>query len=671
MQSQVTLVRDLATKEHYGRHELKQQPEFVRGGNLMPHQLDGLNWLIFQWERSKGCVLADDMGLGKTIQIVTFLNFLLKKYEIYPFVIVVPLSTTTNWLREFAKWAPDMVVAPYYGSNISRKHALKYEIFRGGSKKPRCHAIIMTYESAAADAAVLPKLNFWPVLIVDEAQRLKNNSSQLFQKLLKSVRFDQAVLMTGTPLQNNIRELINIMHFVDRKEFADIRELEGKYKNLSHSTVQDLHDRLKPYFLRRTKEVVLKTLPPKSEIIVPVSMSSLQREVYKDILEKNLKSYAHLTSSNQDGPGKAKKTSLANTLMQLRKTLEHPYLLSDIEIKQKDAATTQQVLIDACAKLKVLHQMLPKLKNGGHRVLIFSSFKGTLDILEDYLTFERYKYVRIDGDTPTSDRVSYIDQYNAHNSDLFVFLLTTRAGGVGINLATADTVIMWDFDYNPHADLQAICRAYRIGQTRPVLVLRFMTRLSAEEKIAQIAKKKMVLDHLVVDKMDDDDLDEDDVAGIIKFGAQALFEEDDSKKITYDSADIDKLLDRSSNASTTEESSSPAAPEAGPSSSSSEQSGSKPMSFSFAKVWNLNNDAATEELTDDGDKDHAEDDNFWVKFLELKNSQAEMEQQKKEELGRGARRRTKVVSVHLWFFSSPFVRACFNVLIVLELFRST
>ena len=445
-------------------------------------------------------------------------------------------------------------------------------------------------------------------------------------------------MFIGTPLQNNIRELINIMHFVDRKEFDNIKELEQKYSELSHSTVQELHDQLKPYFLRRTKEIVLKNLPPKTEIIVPVSMSSLQKEVYKGILEQNLTSYAQLGASDQKGPIKVKTTTLRNTLMQLRKTLGHPYFIPDIEIKQKDAVTTQQVLIDSCAKLKVLHQMLPKLKQNGHRLLIFSSFKGVLDILEDYLMYEQHNYVRVDGDVPSNDRVTAIDQYNASDSNLFVFLLTTRAGGVGINLATADTVIMWDFDFNPHADLQAICRAYRIGQTRPVLVLRFMTRLSVEEKIAQIAKKKMVLDHLVVEKMDDDDLEEKDVEGIIKFGAQALFEADDSKRIIYDSAGIDKLLDRATEKTTHDDSNEK---------ETVERPGSKPMSFSFAKVWVNDKGEATDDLPVDGEEDRPEDEDFFIKYLERKKAQVEAEKQMKvqqQELGRGARKRAFVVS---------------------------
>ncbi|KAI7857532.1 P-loop containing nucleoside triphosphate hydrolase protein [Circinella umbellata] len=639
MKEQVDLVRELATKENYGRHELKQQPDFIRGGTLMPHQLDGLNWLIFQWERAKGCVLADDMGLGKTIQIVTFLNFLLTKYDIYPFLVVVPLSTTTNWLREFNKWAPDMVVSPYYGSAEARKRALKHEIFRGGSKTPRCHAIILTYESAMHDNGLFSRLDYWPALIVDEAQRLKNDGSQLFQKLLKNIKYDHPVLMTGTPLQNNIRELINVMHFVDCNEFNDIKKLEQKYSELSHTTVQELHDQLKPYFLRRTKEVVLKNLPPKTEIIVPVSMSSLQKEVYKGILEQNLTSYAQLSSADQKVPSKTKTTTLRNTLMQLRKTLGHPYFIPDIEIKQKDSATTHQVLIDSCAKLKILHQMLPKLKQNGHRVLIFSSFKGVLDILEDYLMYEQHNYVRVDGDVLSNDRVTAIDKYNAPGSDIFVFLLTTRAGGVGINLATADTVIMWDFDFNPHADLQAICRAHRIGQTQPVLVLRFMTRLSVEEKIAQIAKKKMALDHLIVEKMDDDDLEEKDVEGIIKFGAQALFEADDSKRIIYDSVGIDKLLDRATERNTDDNNNYEKKTE--------EQSGSKPMSFSFAKVWVKDKGEAVDDLPADGGEDRPEDEDFFIKYLERKRVQMEAEKQMKEqeqELGRGARKRAFVVS---------------------------
>ncbi|KAI9322475.1 P-loop containing nucleoside triphosphate hydrolase protein [Dichotomocladium elegans] len=628
MKERVEDVRLAASRENYSKHEIKKQPDFIAGGTLMPHQLDGLNWLTYQWEKKLPCILADDMGLGKTIQIVSFLNYLLRKFAIYPFLIVVPNSTASNWLREFAKWAPNMVVVPYYGSSKSRKLSREYELLRGGGSegKLRCHAVVLTYESANSDISFLSKVKFWPALIVDEAQRLKNDSTQLFQKL-KSLKWDHTVLMTGTPLQNNIRELVNIMHFVDPEKFADVEELEKKYSELSKEVVQNLHEQLKPYFLRRTKEMILKTLPPKSEIIVPVTMTALQKEVCRNIMTKNMISFAAL--SGQTKSSKSKK-GLANILMQLRKALNHPYLIPDIEVKQATPEATQRALVEASSKLRVLDQMLPKLIKDGHRILIFSTLRLTLDILEDYLIYEQIKYERLDGTMANLDRVKSIDAFNATGSDVKVFLLTTRAGGVGINLATADTVIMWDFDFNPHSDMQAISRAYRIGQTKPVLVLKFMTRFSVEEKIAQKAKKKMVLDHLVVDKMDEDELEEDDVESILRFGAQALFEHDDDKEITYDASAIDKLLDRSKIVHIDNQTESTAADAA------------KPMSFSFAKVWSQDTDAPTEELAEDNDAQEKAGNDFWNTFLQEKRSELEAAIAKNEQLGRGARKRAIV-----------------------------
>ncbi|KAI7866137.1 P-loop containing nucleoside triphosphate hydrolase protein [Spinellus fusiger] len=637
MQERVRQVKAVATKESYSKHELKKQPNIIKGGELMKHQLDGLNWLLYQWERNQPCILADDMGLGKTIQIIVFFYYLFKKFNIYPFFIVVPNSTLENWLREFSKWAPDMLAVPYQGSAKSRELTRKYEIFSQDYPHPKikCHVVVLTYESALYDMSYFLKSAYWPAMVVDEAHRLKNNSSLLFQKL-QSLNTDHKILLTGTPLQNNIRELINIMHFVDPIRFKDLKTLGEKYKELSHELVQELHDHLKPYFLRRTKKLALKDLPPKFEIIVPLSMTNLQKEVYKSILSNNIVSFA--STSSQSAPKLQKKAR--SVLMELRKTLNHPYLIQDVEVDQPSAEATQRALIDACEKLKVLHQMIPKLQKDGHRLLIFSTLRLTLDVLEDYLKAQSYKFVRLDGSCSQLERVKAIDAFNAPNSDIPVFLLTTRAGGVGINLATADTVLVWDSDFNPHADLQAISRAYRIGQKNPVLVLKFMTRLSIEEKIVQLSKKKMVIDHLVVDKMDDTELEVDDIESILKFGAQTLFEGDDSKDISYDSAAIDKLLDRSrivhDTSDTIEEDT-----------NATGESKDKTMSFSFAKVWSAT-DGETELVGLQNDK--PEDSDFWNRFLREKREEQDSLKLKNEELGRGARKRTRVVSSIFYFY---------------------
>ncbi|KAI9009404.1 P-loop containing nucleoside triphosphate hydrolase protein [Phycomyces nitens] len=634
MKIRIEEVRAVATRESYAKHELKKQPDFIKGGTLMPHQLDGLNWMLYQWERGQPCILADDMGLGKTIQMVVFVYYLLKKFGIYPFAIVVPNSTAENWLREFNKWAPDMVVVPYHGTAKARELARKHEIFTTdngtGNRKIRCHAVILTYESALSDIGYFKGSVFWPGLVVDEAHRLKNDASLLFQKL-HSLNFNHSVLLTGTPLQNNIRELMNIMHFIDPPKFKNLKDLEDKYGELSHETVQELHEQLKPYFLRRTKKNALKDLPPKSEIIVPVSMTSLQKEVYKNILSQNIVSFANFSVGEK--PANNASRASRNILMDLRKTLNHPYLIDGIEVEQSSPDATHRALIDACGKLRILHQMLPRLKRDGHRVLIFSTLRLTLDVLEDYLRTEDYKYLRLDGSCSQLERIGAIDSFNAPNSKDFVFLLTTRAGGVGINLATADTVIVWDPDSNPHADMQAISRAHRIGQKNPVLVLKFMTRLSAEEKIVHVAKKKMVLDHLVVDKMDDDGLESNDIESILKYGSKALFEGDNSKDISYDSTAIDKLLDRSNIVKQDSE----AVEEA-------TDDGEKPLSFSFAKVWSSGPDASGEEKIDELADDRQEDvdTDFWNRFLESKRNEKKKIKEADEELGRGARRRAKI-----------------------------
>ncbi|RCI02455.1 hypothetical protein CU098_001572, partial [Rhizopus stolonifer] len=249
-------VRVAATAESYQRHEIKEQPDFVKGGTLMKHQMEALNWLIYQWEKKQSCILADDMGLGKTIQIVTFLYCLFKKFSIYPFLVVVPNSTATNWIREFEKWAPEMTVAPYFGLNVARKLALHNEIL-DSHERIKCHVVVATYESIM-ESSPLHRL-FWPILIVDESQRLKSDESYLF-KTLSSCRVDHTVLLTGTPLQNNLKELFNIMNFIHPKAFQGSEAKD--YENMTASQVEELHSRLRPHFLRRTKEEVLKELPP-------------------------------------------------------------------------------------------------------------------------------------------------------------------------------------------------------------------------------------------------------------------------------------------------------------------------------------------------------------------------------------------------------------------------
>ncbi|KAG0790672.1 hypothetical protein G6F22_006349 [Rhizopus arrhizus] len=621
MKELIADVRKLANAERYELHELKTQLKYITGGTLMKHQLEALNWLLFQWEKKQSCILADDMGLGKTIQVIAFLYVLFKKYGIYPFIIVVPNSTATNWIREFQKWAPDMSVAPYFGSAASRKMALEHEIF-DKKKDLRVHAVVATYESIQ-DANKLQNL-FWSVMIVDESQRLKNDESQLFKALTQFCK-DLTVLLTGTPLQNNLKELFNIMHFIRPDSFNNTQAED--YQDMTREQVEELHNRLRPYFLRRTKEEILKTLPPKHEILVPLSMTPLQKQVYKSCLARDIGSILGATKYKRS-------KGLFSIFMNLRKTLNHPYLIDGVETSHPTPETTQRAMIDACEKLKLFHLMLPKLRAQGHRVLVFSTMTRALDVIDDYLTYEGIEFARLDGSDSERERVRRIDAFNAPNSKLDVFLLSTRAGGVGINLATADTVIIWDSDFNPYADLQAIGRAHRIGQTKMVLIYRFMTRLSVEERILQMSKKKMALEHVVVEKMLAEEEDVEDIESILKFGAQSLFDNNDSADISYDSAAIDRLLDREQHKAVVEaqkeEMTEPGEKKDG-------------FSFAYAKIWK--SDGTTEGLQEIAESEEAQDD-FWEKFLQSKQEEMERDKAEKalynENLGRGARKRAQV-----------------------------
>lgn len=384
---------------------------------------------------------------------------------------------------------------------------------------------------------------------------------------------------------------------------------------------------IRPFFLRRTKAQVLDFLPPIANIIVPVSMSVVQKKLYKSILAKNPNLIQAIFQRNggYNDLKQPERKNLNNILLQLRKCLCHPFCYSKaIEERTADVATSHRHLVEAAGKLQLLQLMLPKLQQRGHRTLIFSQFLENLDIVEDFLDGMRILHCRLDGRMNSLEKQKQIDDYNAEGSPYFAFLLSTRSGGVGINLATADTVIIMDPDFNPHQDVQASSRAHRIGQKHKVLVFQLMTRGSVEEKIMQIGKKKMVLDHVLIDRMISEEVDGRDLESILRHGAQALFEGDDSQDIHYDSESVDKLLDRSQ----VEQAEAP------------NQNGNEDP-LSFARVWANNNQNLDGQLVD-GD-DGPVDSRVWENILKEREIAAAEENKKKHvDLGRGKRKRTAV-----------------------------
>lgn len=500
--------------------------------------------------------------------------------------------------------------------------AYKYELFPGGSRHIVAHVVIMSYESAQDPrTAALFRSVQWAGLVVDEAQRLKNDQNLLFEALT-AMKIPFRLLLTGTPLQNNKRELFNLLQFIDSSQNA--AKLDEEYGVLDKETIPKLHERIRPYFLRRTKLGVLKFLPPMAQIILPVTMTNIQEKLSKSIMTKNPKLIKAIFANNKMKP--SDRGSLNNILMQLRKCLCHPFMYSQaIEEHHQDQDVMHRNLVEASAKLILLRIMLPKLKDRGHRVLIFSQFLQQLDIIEDFLVGMKHEFRRLDGQISSLEKQRRIDEFNAPGSSVFAFLLSTRAGGVGINLATADTVIIMDPDFNPHQDIQALSRAHRIGQKKKVLCFQLVTKSSVEERIMEIGRKKMALDHALIESMDDEELEGIDLESILKHGAKALFDDDYQKSaIQYDSTSVDKLLDRSQSEET-----------------ESNDSGAAETQFSFARVW-----ANAKDRFNDG-FDLADDDalaenrtSVWDKILKQREEDARLEAEaSKEVLGRGVRKR--------------------------------
>ncbi|KAE8230651.1 hypothetical protein CF326_g4344, partial [Tilletia indica] len=455
---------------------LPSQPSYIKGGTLLPFQLTGVNWLRSGWYTRCPGILADEMGLGKTIQVISFIGSLITENKRSPHLVIAPNSTVANWAREFEKWLPGVRVVPLWGEQESTKVIADFELYhddkQSGRSALRAHVVIMSESLARRDGSnILNRCIYWDTMVVDEGQTLKGGEKNLLYRRLNAIEAGHRLLLTGTPLNNNLGELFHLLNWLQPNDkWSDIKALEQKFQNLDAALVTELQKMLRPHFLRRTKDDVLQ-LPPKTEFIIPVSLRPIQKRLYKDLLEQNLENIQSLVEGT--GPkGQSKvKSTMTNVLMQLRKCIQHPYLISpdleDVELEnEQQLANAQQRLVDASGKLQLLQRLLRKLKAGGHRALLFSQFVISLDIVEHFLHNEGYRYLRLDGSTGTKLRQKAIDAFNAPDSPYFVFLLSTRAGGVGINLTTADTVVIMDPDFNPHLDMQAIARAHRIGQKK-------------------------------------------------------------------------------------------------------------------------------------------------------------------------------------------------------------
>ncbi|KAJ1662029.1 putative ATPase [Coemansia sp. RSA 1646] len=594
-----------------GEHVSPRQPRSISGGVMRDYQLEGMEWLASLYENGLNGILADEMGLGKTLQTIAFLCFLRERQVWGPFLVVVPLSTLSNWVSEFYRFAPGTPVLLYHGTPEERRDLRKKHLRRLDRSFP---VVVTTYEISMRDRQALQRFA-WKFIIVDEGHRIKNLNCKLVREL-KSYQSANRLLLTGTPLQNSLAELWSLLNFLLPDIFDDLDSFqewfdlggigqvdheEGQAANHESSSrvVAKLHQILQPFLLRRLKVDVEKFLPPKREYLISCPMAPLQFEYYQAVRGPDLRGFLETkmakpaistpsmpgtpatekTAVEEDGddddnydkdneelevinatskghstatediatPSRVRQMNLNFRLMQQRKVCQHPFIF-DFPVKHPEDPESEYLIdeqiVRASGKLLVLDRLLPVLFSKGHRVLIFSQFARVLDILECYAELRQWDFCRIDGSVGQTDRQDAIVRFNT-NPEIPLFFLTTRSGGLGINLTSADTVVIFDSDWNPQQDLQAQDRVHRIGQKRPVIIYRLAIAGSCENAMIKRARTKRKLEKLVIHEKrfkglgrpssGDDEVSVQDVAYILS--------SDDTELVEKDQLGIKRILD--------------------------------------------------------------------------------------------------------------------------------
>ncbi|AAS51512.1 ACR286Cp [Eremothecium gossypii ATCC 10895] len=554
-----------------GRPEKKNVKFFKRKPKLLApdielkdYQQTGLNWINLLYQHNLSCILADEMGLGKTCQVISFLAYLKEQNHTGPHLVVVPSSTLENWLREFKKFCPQLKIEPYYGSQQERAELRDILEENDG----QYDAIVTTYNLASgnkADVSFLKNRQF-NVVIYDEGHMLKNSMSERFTKLMK-IHANFRLLLTGTPLQNNLRELMSLLEFIMPSLFVSKKdELAAVFKQRARTSdsnkdynpllAQEAIDRaktiMKPFILRRRKDQVLKHLPAKHHHIEYCDMTPEQQAIYNReirlVMEHRRMVRDGVLPTDAGERALVAQSTSKNLIMALRKAAIHPLLFRHHYSDDRIAEMSERILAEPeyadsgnrdyiredmsymcdlelhrlCCRFPSLasfqlseptwmasgkvHRLQPLLRAAiarREKTLVFSLFTQVLDILELVLSSLGIAFLRLDGSTPVNDRQALIDRFHT-DTDVPVFLLSTKAGGFGINLVCANHVIIFDQSFNPHDDRQAADRAHRVGQTREVAVTTLVSRATVEEKILQLARHKLALDSSVSDRRADD-----------------------------------------------------------------------------------------------------------------------------------------------------------------------
>jgi len=575
-QDDVKKNRNEKNRQFEGKDIPNNQPLLLTGGIMRNYQLEGYEWMSTLWENGINGILADEMGLGKTIQTVALFCHMYEMGVSGPFLVVAPLSTVPNWVNEFKRFAPKVPCILYHG-NLQERMLLRDRLSEVTTceemdGKDMMNVVVTSYEIAMNDRGAFSSI-MWRYIVVDEGHRLKNMNCRLIREL-KQYHSANRLLLTGTPLQNNLSELWSLLNFLLPEIFDDLRvfqswfdakDLHEDKEEMARVVAQEqqsnilttLHQILTPFLLRRVKTDVDLEIPPKKEVMVYCPLTPRQEEMYRHIVEKTISDFIDKDEKDKEEvlPEKRKRTdvdysiflderefansddkfeeqmaklqeykdSLAKAsttksaytsdmdrlsrneinycmksrMMDMRKAVNHPYLIEYPVTEDGMFYDSGPDLIDICGKMAVLDQMLGQLIRNGHKILIFSQMTKMLDILGDYLNMKKWKFSRLDGSMNFLDRQANIDKFNT-DPDQCIFLLSTRAGGLGINLTAADTCIIYDSDWNPQQDLQAQDRCHRIGQTKPVMIYRMVTANTFDQKIVERAAAKRRLEKMII-----------------------------------------------------------------------------------------------------------------------------------------------------------------------------
>ncbi|KAL5357239.1 SNF2 family N-terminal domain-containing protein [Aspergillus floccosus] len=502
---------------------IHRQPEGLRAV-LKPYQVEGLSFLLYLRENGIGGILGDEMGLGKTLQTLALFQMIKEMDDDLngnhaPFLVVCPLSVLETWVSELGQWTPDLSVMKYHGSATERgemKKRLTYQKRKRSGSLP--DVLLTSYETLLSDVAWFRRVFIWRYAVLDEAHRIKNAKSKRAVGLSK-IRARYKLVLTGTPIQNNLKELWSILHWLYPDVFVESSVTMFEHAFSLNDGVfdrvffDDITEFLKLVLLRREKDSpsLSLSIPNKMEFILSVPLSELQRSLYVKILtglhQSDFDKFGNAGRRQEDNPRWAghedaipispdctspRKIKISrNILMELRKCSIHPYLLDGVMPWPYEVGTD---LITQSGKFQVLSRLIQRFISERKKVIVFSGFEGALDLCEDMLPLIQtsshpFRHVTLDGQTPSAVRnlSTYLFR---HDERYLIFLISIRAGGEGLNLTCSSTIIFLDEDWNPHIMKQACARVHRIGQTKPVEIFRIQSRGTVEEQKARRLEKK-------------------------------------------------------------------------------------------------------------------------------------------------------------------------------------